>query len=714
MDNLTHKSYNYSITITLLEDLHTGTGTGNIIVDAVQARDEAGIPVIDRHHFRGVLKDNALRLKELGIIEQNDIDTLFGKAGGQKRKLDCSSLRVKNKADNKDCLIFWDSTARQLNSRCPEDNSLRRIEYIKSGTRLKGSLSLEHVTDKEKKSFDRILKFTTRLGSDRTRGSGQIKIDIQKSIDENKTCEEINSKTIRLLLKNKEPLCIPTRGYAGNIIRTESYIPGRTLFAAICALVSTDTILKDFFSGKLKIGNAYPIPTHERTKDLIGCQLSLPMPANIHSLKQQAGEQEPEEIRWPHWASTANSIEQTPQLRSDKDIDLFAQQNNHSNNTTIKTSRPKGAVYLYRDESGNWRRYHQALTIRMRNKRGGPLDSLKIKDTELFSEQRIPANTYFLMDIHCTDITLLNKVLHCFSMAQGVKIGRSKAPIKIISKKPLEQNTSVVTENSNNNSLSIIASSDWIVRGDNLGYLTELNKKSLLHTFGITDKYAKLSFEARQETETQGSFNYATGLPKRPFEVIKRGSVFRFYGVDSSALYNELSKQTPIGERVTEGYGQFIINLPVKIKSHEEYFQECAAQQKKEKINREKKELEAKIKKQDTMEKQAEPYVDKYYKEFVNKKKSNTPSKKNWQLLKNAILNDDSKSAYCNIVSQQAKKIDNENNSKLLTFFYTEQKSNNLGKKLDDLFRNKNKSQVKSFLDLFEKKLYGVALDGKK
>jgi len=703
----------YQLTVTLLEDLHTGTGTGNTIVDAVQTRDENGYPIIDRHHFRGVMKDNAKRLCRLGVITPEQLNRLFGEEGGTQRKLDCSSLRItpkkKDKPDN--YLIYWDATARKKNSRCPEDNSLRRIEYIKAGKKLSGTISLSDVSDDDIANFKTILKFTTRLGAERTRGSGQIQIDYPEATSRKRAASPLPMGThyFRILLKAEEPLCIPTSGHAGNIIRTESHIPGRVIFAALCAKAhqtGDDTTLKQLFTEELQISNAYPIPTGYEKQNLQAIQV-FPMPNHIHTIKQGNKETDSPSL-WPHWAKPDNPEDSASPLLKGKDIDLY------SKNTENKTNRPKGAVYLFKDQDNKYYHYQQSLTIRMRNQRGDPFgknekgETIKRKDTELFSEQRIPAGTYFLMDVSSSKIALLNTVASYLSVSNQLFIGRSKAPVSI----QTQQIANNITTHgkAKNEQLTLIATSDWIIRGDNLGYLTTLNKQTLGEVFEINLDNIKL-ISAYQETETQGSFNYATRLPKRPFEVIRRGSSFQLTGntTDIKNIYKTLTaRTTPIGERTTEGYGNYIVNLnttfgentsnTANLEKQREasHLKEATADKP---INENKQEPP----KTEPIEKaKAIPQLDEittekvkqscqsYWEIFKTNIQSPPPSLEDWHHLKKALLREKN-NAFIPIVQKKTT---------CSNYFYSDQKANNLPQNLTKLV-NKYTSNKEAALHLF-------------
>lgn len=202
----------------------------------------------------------------------------------------------------------------------------------------------------------------------------------------------------------------------------------------------------------------------------------------------------------------------------------------------------------------------------MRNQRGDPLkNNLKRKDTELFTVERIPAGTRFVAEIHCEDETLRKKLWPLLRRDQRFHLGRGKAPVTIIKvgDAPSRQSSEI------QGSLTLIALSDWLILGDNLGYLDELNVATLLRcAFGIENsdtEYPNLILESCQETEIHGSYNYATGLPRLPQAVIRRGSVFRLSGEQEelNTLRQHLQGQGPVGERTTEGYGQFLVEPPL-------------------------------------------------------------------------------------------------------------------------------------------------------
>ena len=85
-------------------------------------------------------------------------------------------------------------------------------------------------------SLETILRFTTRLGSARSHGSGQIKISNTQFVewpkDNNPIDVQEGAKTLRLLMLNTQPMTIPKAAIAANIIESESHLSGRILLSA--------------------------------------------------------------------------------------------------------------------------------------------------------------------------------------------------------------------------------------------------------------------------------------------------------------------------------------------------------------------------------------------------------------------------------------------------------------------------------------------------
>ena len=259
---------------------------------------------------------------------------------------------------------------------------------------------------------------------------------------------------------------------------------------------------------------------------------------------------------WPHWAQTHHNPEP---LESHNIIDKFMDFEG------IASRRPKNDEYLYRDGSGYWWRHKCELGLRMRSARRNRFMPKNRSDADLFTVERIPANTLFITDIiakeeHTADLLWFTDAFKPWlNHSRSVGIGRGRAPVYLVHHDfdplplPAKEADSV---------LRLTMSSDWIVRGDNLGSLTELNRNNLLKLLGENpDEWSSLELgQQSADHETQGGFNIASGLQRPPTLVIRRGTTCDLIGSDTWRLREKLKAVGALGERTKEGYGRFILD----------------------------------------------------------------------------------------------------------------------------------------------------------
>jgi hypothetical protein len=435
------------------------------------------------------------------------------------------------------------------------------------------------------------------------------------------------------------------------------------------------------------------------------------MPAHLHRVKPSAATQK-SDLRWPHWAE--NLADEAPPLREGVDVDVFDYKGN------AKLSRPKGHLYLVRDGQGVWRQYRQPMEVRMRNRRGKFNEALKREDTELFTEQRIPAGTCLVADIQCEDDTLKTWLAKHLQPGRTVRVGRGKAPVRVEAVHaapdwPKQPQDGVLT---------IVATSDWIIRGDNLAPLTALDKTGLLkHALGLDEtQYPDLILDARQETETQGSFNYATGLPRLPFAVIRRGSVFRLR-VDAQDIKNlrrQLKTHPPLGERTSEGYGGFILDPPIGFQPREDETAPPPTGETPDAATREPGMAQSPpvepptgespppqepeggesppAESQDAGCPQAGEMAGAYFRQLRQNAKSEPPDRETWAGLKAALLNAAEHGAFVGAMGAFRDRC---------AYLYADQGRNNLAQYLRDTFKDeRNSNCLPAFLDELERLIY--------
>jgi CRISPR/Cas system CSM-associated protein Csm3 (group 7 of RAMP superfamily) len=628
------RSICYDVTIRLEEDLHSGTGTGGGSLDAIQITGRSGLPVIRATHIKGLLREAGRLLSEMGLYSEQDYNHLFGEEGGwQRSALLMQSLHFQENKENKENKqapwhLQWTSTAREINRRTPSEGSLRTpsegslrtLQYVKAGSLFHGQWLLTDPT--LAKFLQDCLQQVTHLGSSRTRGGGLICVESFGPIPlENQAQSlpifETEKPRIRLILKNLEPLCLPITGYPGNIVPSECYIRGQQLLGALVAYSlreKNQTIAEDLLAGKISIGNAYPLP--EQTAKDFQQWTVLPFPLNIYHEKPKP--QTPPEQPW--WTAQTGKISH---LGERGEQDKFKESSQNDDKKGEKLKRPGDREFLFRDnnnEQSSWQRYQPKMAIHMRNQTSGLNVAKEKRENELFSEEEILEDTCFITDILFSDQKTAQTFAEAFApLLNGqtwLALGRGGRPVSV---EVVSGMSEAISRNPHDETkLTLLLTSDLIIRSETLGFYDSLDIKVLQKLLGITDKTINASLKVYKDTITVRGFNYLTRLPKAPVLAIRRGSAFEITGPtqDIKILRQALQQQTALGERTHEGFGRFELNLPIDWENH-------PPEKTAPKLN-------SKIGQQETILKAAKKLADKLGKDAL--------SKTQWQYLRQQAL----------------------------------------------------------------------------
>ena len=85
------------IKIKLLSDLCTYSGeTYNSVVDMDVVYDENGIPYIPAKRIKGCIREAALEMKELNLLDDDKYIQIFGKEGNQSSAFTISNAYIKD------------------------------------------------------------------------------------------------------------------------------------------------------------------------------------------------------------------------------------------------------------------------------------------------------------------------------------------------------------------------------------------------------------------------------------------------------------------------------------------------------------------------------------------------------------------------------------------------------------------------------------------
>ena len=579
----------FRLTIELLEDLHTGCGTGSGVVDRALARDLDGRPVIPRSHLQGIWRDNGDRLREIGRIGKSDWITLFGKPGGERGCVIAPELKPIDDSDPENARpaspesLAWDATARRAGSRVPDDHSLRRTEYLPAGTILAGIGYLGSDDKALIQAFAQVLRFTDRLGSERSRGSGLIRVDFQW-LDANAVLTPEGDDRIgtglRLLLRAVAPVCIPSTGFPGNIIPSETHIPGRMLFGALAAWALGQGQRPDtLFERRVQVGPAYPLPAGkapEHTRELATLQV-LPMPLCLYTPKPGPCDHS----IWPHWAGQSKADTNAgprfiDKLSSVPDGDTKGEEARDK----TRSKRPKPHAYLFRTDTGAscWSAFTAPLGLRMRNKRGTSLKDIQESETALFAVEQIPADTWFVADLRADrrdTLEALRDTLSGLLDAGGstgdpLRIGRGGAPVEVVGWCTLTDSGSTrsgaVGAGKDTNPIDVLRvtlTTDSIIRDPRtMGFHAQLSAEAIYDALALTrPDLSKTRQRCFSDSQRYVGFNAASGLPMTPKTAIRRGSTLLIEGPHTAELYSKLRGRGPIGERQWEGCGRFLLGF---------------------------------------------------------------------------------------------------------------------------------------------------------
>lgn len=522
----------FQLEVQAVEDLHTGSGTGSGDVDALVQRDHRGQPVIRASHFRGLLREAGEELIAFdGEVEEN-LNRLLGAPGTTRGALRMTSLHM---AEGRETLV-WGSTKRVDGGRAAEEDTLRFVEHVAAGTRFVARLRLPDSACQP--LLERLLGRIDRLGGDRNRGSGLVKLHWEpRSTSSRELRTERNGTRLRLVLRNLEPLCLPATGHPGNLIRTHSFVRGQTLRGALMAWAihnGHQDALPLF--DRMSVGDALPLP------DGVDCAHTVvPIPLSIQTPKPSATDAE---VPW--WADSPAAPAAFDSLGVKPQMDE-------------KPKRPGAHEYLCRRErKGPWVRYTPTMSVRLRN---ATPDRGSREEATLFSVEEIAEDTRFQADLLFDDEASARDFLAAFTAllcaGDWLAVGRGGQPVVV-------ESIAAVPEQSGAHFADdwiLTLASDLIVRGEHLGFLDHLDLPRLCALAGAPEGEGWAIEQAVVESAPVHGFNAVTGLTRAPALALRRGSCWRIRGPGSAALAKALASKPALGERIGEGFGRFLIDV---------------------------------------------------------------------------------------------------------------------------------------------------------
>lgn len=603
----------------LLEDLHAGSGLGWLdVIDDLQARDRRGRPVVWFTTLTGLLRDAADELRRLGHPLATDarIKRLFGTEGADRSALVARSLHFTADArttDDPPTFLTVTQTARGAHSRRPLDDTLRTIECAAAGLIAEDGELRFHGDANDRELIDLCLK-RIRVGGRRNRGAGRVRFFGQKWCERTQLSNPPQGleKTarMRLLLRGLEPLLIPATAHPGNILESETFLPGQTLRGAVLQAFMDHGVERGRVNGyaradQARFGNGYVLP-EELLTAYGGASLKdwlvLPLPLSAQEVKrtQNAGDAAAD-VPW--WALPGSG---DARWRSDPEKEWDALRLPKGDGKRVKEE-----VYLACAPDGVLWRVRPVLTTIVRNRtpvrraerdwdsrrpdaKGDELDQEK---GELFSETVLAEDQLFVCDLWFADARTAGQFEEDLSpwlygmreSRRWLRVGRGGRPVRIEqclwlgpSVAPpytddgghqTKQPQAARPADAGPHEFTLTLASDLIARGEDLGFQATLDAATLWRLADLPNEERPQSnsdavrIDPVRETRVVHGFNRAAGTRRQAALALKRGLAFLVRGTDGKKirkLFERLAQRhvagEGLGERLEEGFGRFVLN----------------------------------------------------------------------------------------------------------------------------------------------------------
>ena len=272
----------YALRIELLSDTCCGTGEGNgATKDVLSTYDKYGLPYIPAKRIKGILRSNAIFLKEYEQYNQKEIEQLFGvgtKEGalriGNAQLIDQEKLVniirqhpqiFKPKAVERAYTTQRTATAIEVGTSVAKDQALRTFGAIPKGEVFSADLWLDSSNEKTEDLLQSCVKLLRHIGLNRTRGYGEVKATLTLIEQENSgtTFPKLTEKKLTYRIELLTPM-----------VSESDYIAGSALQGVFASymLRDRDDVYVNNFLTKVHFGNGYLM---ENGQQLIPVPLSM-------------------------------------------------------------------------------------------------------------------------------------------------------------------------------------------------------------------------------------------------------------------------------------------------------------------------------------------------------------------------------------------------------------------------------------------------------
>ena len=275
------------IIIKLLSDLCTCSGeTYNSMVDMDVVYDENGIPYIPAKRIKGCIREAALEMVEIGIIEKKQYERIFGKEGNSRAAFTLSNAYITGYSEAVEALqacshrelvsqqnvlnqytYMRTQTSVDLETGVADENSLRTLRVVKKGLVFEADCEVWDQTE-NLEVFEQAVSLVKHMGMSRTRGLGLVNLTLEKTSSTNIQHVKIKKEQLReknkIIYQIRLKSAMICKSAKGNQADTQDYIAGSKVLGLIAGALGSDKY-KELMGqeDELIVSNAY-ILNHEQ------------------------------------------------------------------------------------------------------------------------------------------------------------------------------------------------------------------------------------------------------------------------------------------------------------------------------------------------------------------------------------------------------------------------------------------------------------------
>lgn len=515
----------FDVTVTLLEDMHSGSGVLSLDSVSQQTVSASGAPVVLGSSIKGLMRREAETLCKLGLCSRDEVVSLFGDGVILARGAAVWSHWTTDALD-----VFHEvsSTALEDDHRGPKERTLRTVQFVKAGCVFRGTI---HVSDTAQRNLvESCLRRLTGLGAGQRHGDGRVRTEWQVTfVNEEANNEKANSEEtdrrrirrplvssgvcrLRLVVEALGTLTIPTDRSNGSEIRCDSVIPGSALRGAWVqafqrmGIPPSETLSADWLPDVLP---AFPVPMEQGRHKIRLSSAVFPVHTELSLFRPPAQK----EVDWPWWADAE---------QEDASV---------ADTSSRKTKKPDPLDLMFQDNRGGWHIFRPTMRTDRRNN-GSERQRRGWDKPALFSMEGFVEGTRFLADLVFQSPqqaeVFVEKAGPVLTGNQPIRVGRGGTPVKVVDVDWASSQDSPKWEKGVIG-YDVWMLSDWVLRGPYGGFWDGIDTDVLGQILSLSpDDAARLQLEGKgPSAELRTGFNATSGLPRYPAWALKRGGIIK-------------------------------------------------------------------------------------------------------------------------------------------------------------------------------------------